>query len=64
MLSQVSTTSCYFFGFISNNLKTNLLTPQEVGDWFGCEGKKGKFIVGVWFGCFCFLKRKKKRILF
>ena len=25
---------------LSNNLKTNSLTPQEVGDWFGCEEKK------------------------
>ena len=40
-------------------LRQIFLTPQEVGDWFGCRKKKGKFIVGVGLAV-----KKKKRNLF
>ena len=43
----------------SNNLKTIFLTPQEVGDWFGCkEKKKGNLFLSFWLILF-FWKKKK-----
>ena len=45
---------------LSNNLKTNSLTPQEVGDWFGCEEKKkGNLFLSFWLILFFFWKKKK-----
>ena len=39
------------------------MTPQEVGDWFGCEGKKkGNLFLRFWL--IPFFGRKKKRIMF
>ena len=50
---------------LSNNLKTNFLTPQEVGDWFGCEEKKRiMFSKKKGILLFLFSKEKKKEIYF
>ena len=39
------------------------MTPQEVGDWFGIEGKKkGNLFLRFWF--IPFFGRKKKTIMF
>ena len=45
------------------------LTPQEVGDWFGCGKKKKKkkgscFLKGKEFGCIFFFLRKKRKFIF
>ena len=71
----VQTFGCFFPRFLqqvdilvlfilSNNfltiLRQNFLTPQEVGDWFGCERKKNGNSLLV----FGLVVKKKKRNLF